>query len=172
MSFFKENKGQSQEGKINDYATPKSAWNSIIDYLPKNKICYEPFYLDGGSGKILKDLGINVIHKPIDFYENGEKFDYILTNPPFQNCKKLFSHLEKLDKPFILLIPTLKLHTNYISDTFGDKNLQLIIPRRRIHYIKYENGKPVPDWKPLTPFDSIFYCYKMNLPKDIIFLKK
>ena len=30
----------------------------------------------------LKEMEINVIHKPIDFYENGEKleYDYILSN--------------------------------------------------------------------------------------------
>lgn len=175
MSFYKKiisSTSQNKNNVISDYATPKSAWESIKHFLPKNKICYEPFYLDGGSGKILKELGINVIHKPIDFYENGEKlqYDYILTNPEFFNCKKLFSYLAKLDKPFILLLPTLKLHTNYIADTFGSK-LQIIIPRRRIHYHKYIDGKPVENWKKGTPFDSIFYCYKMNLPSDIVFLK-
>lgn len=171
MQHYKESKGQSNENKINDFATPASAWEAIKSFLPKDKICYEPFFLDGGSGRILKEMGINVIHNNVDFYEYGEKYeyDYILSNPPFQNCKKLFSHLAKLDKPFILLLPTLKLHTNYVRDTFGSK-LQIIVPRKRIHYHKYLDGEPVENWYKGTPFDSVYYCYKMNLPRDIIFL--
>lgn len=176
MSFYRKivsSVSQLEKSVHNDYATPASAWKAIKKYLPKNKVCYEPFYLDGGSGEILKEMGIIVIHKPIDFYENGEKleYDYILSNPPFFNCKKLFSYLQKLDKPFIILLPTLKIHTNYLADTFGDKDLQIIIPRRRIHYHKYIEGKPVEDWLPQTPFDSVYYCYKMNLPSSLVFLK-
>ena len=59
-----------------DYITPKSAWTDIQKYIPKKKI-WEAFYGDGKSGTYLKEMGFDVIHEPIDFFENnkGEVID-------------------------------------------------------------------------------------------------
>jgi hypothetical protein len=56
-----------------------------------------------------------------------------------------------------------------IKDT--DDPLQIIIPRKRIHFEKHIDGKAVENWKPKTSFDCFYYCYKMNLPRDIIWLE-
>ena len=34
-----------------DYMTPKTAWNNIKQYIPKNKVIWEAFYGDGKSGE-------------------------------------------------------------------------------------------------------------------------
>tara|TARA_Y100000114_G_scaffold60327_1_gene55284 strand:+ start:1877 stop:2410 length:534 start_codon:yes stop_codon:yes gene_type:complete len=166
---FKKIKGQNKNDKHDDYATPQYAWDEIINFIPKNKTIYEPFYLDGGSGKYLKSKGLNVIHENIDFFENAKKleYDFILSNPPYANCKKLFSFLKEVDKPFMLLLPTVKLHTNYVSDFFDGRETQIIIPRKRVHFVKYVDGVAVKDWKPLTSFDCVWICYKMGFDKDI-----
>lgn len=36
--------------KHDDYMTPKSAWESILQYIPKDKLIWEAFYGDGTSG--------------------------------------------------------------------------------------------------------------------------
>lgn len=51
-----------------DYMTPKSAWEAIHSYIPKDKMIWEPFYGDGKSGDYLKELGFHVIHEPMDFF--------------------------------------------------------------------------------------------------------
>ena len=51
-----------------DYMTPKYAWENIIDYIPHDKVIWEAFYGDGKSGSYLKDMGYNVIHEKIDFF--------------------------------------------------------------------------------------------------------
>ena len=53
--------------KHDDYMTPKYAWENIIDYIPKDKVIWEPFFGDGQSGEDLKSLGFEVIHEPEDF---------------------------------------------------------------------------------------------------------
>tara|TARA_R100000278_G_scaffold92672_1_gene70687 strand:+ start:2104 stop:2637 length:534 start_codon:yes stop_codon:yes gene_type:complete len=166
---YKTIKGQNKDSKHDDYATPQYAWDEIINFIPKNKTIYEPFYLDGGSGEYLKSQGLDVIHRPIDFFENAKNLDYdfILSNPPYSDCKGLFKFLKELDKPFMLLLPTVKLHTNYISNFYDGTNTQIIIPRKRVHFLKYEDKKPVKDWKNGTSFDCIWFCYKMNFTKDI-----
>ena len=75
--------------------------------------------------------------------------------------------LKELDKPFILIMPSSKICTSYIRDFFNsDKRLQIIIPRKRIHFIK--NGVEETN---KCNFDCFYYCYKINLEKDIIWLE-
>ena len=37
--------------KHDDYMTPKSAWENIKQYIPKDKVIWEAFYGDGQSGR-------------------------------------------------------------------------------------------------------------------------
>ena len=172
--YYKQKKGVSLKAKEDDYATPKEAWDEVMKFLPKKKLIYEPFYLDGGSGDYLKSKGLNVIHGKMDFFEKSKSlnYDFILSNPPFKDTKRLFEFLDELDKPFMLLLPTNKLHTNYISKFFKNRRTQIIVPKRRIHFIKYKDGKPVPNWKKGTAFDCLWYCYKMGFEKDIMYSYK
>ena len=169
--FNNEISGQSKKNKHNDYQTPELAWDSILHLLPKDKVIYEPFYLTGGSGAYLKSKGLTIIHEPVDFYTNTFKFDMILSNPPYESCKKLFDFLKEIDKPFMLLLPSMKIHTNYIAKFYDEEDMQLVIPRRRIHFQKYVDKKPVEGWKDGTSFDCVWYCYKMNFKRDITFLE-
>ena len=54
--------------KHDDYMTPKSAWQNIKDYIPKDKLIWEAFYGNGDSGKYLTELGFTNIHKDLDFF--------------------------------------------------------------------------------------------------------
>ena len=66
--------------KHDDYMTPRSAWEHIHAYLPKNKVIWEPFFGDGTSGAQLRDLGFQVVHEDEDFFEN-DSGDYVLIVP-------------------------------------------------------------------------------------------
>jgi len=45
------------------------------------------FYGDSSYGEYLKELGYDVIHEPIDFFDN-DKGDILVSNPPFSNKDK------------------------------------------------------------------------------------
>lgn len=155
-----------------DYMTPKSAWENIKQYIPQDKQIWEPFYGDGTSGKILSELGFNVIHENIDFFENN-KGDIIVSNPPFSKIKEVINRIiNELDKPFILIMPISKLSTKYFAQALKgkEKDLQILIPSKRIQFIKIENGKVVETQSNRCNFDCIYYCYKMNLPASFIWL--
>ena len=51
-----------------------------------------------------------------------------------------------------------------------NSKLQIIIPSKRIHFIKVVDGKVPNDYKSKCCFDCYYYCWKMNLDKDITFL--
>jgi hypothetical protein len=149
--------------KHDDYMTPKSAWENIKEYIPKDKVIWEAFYGDGKSGEYLTELGFNVIHNDNDFFESNEG-DIIVSNPPFSDKNKTMKRLKELDKPFIILLPQPAINTKSIRELFKD-DLQIIVPRKRIQFIK--NGNELQN---KCNFDCFYYCYKMNLPRDIIWL--
>lgn len=157
--------------KHDDYMTPKYAWENIKDYIPKDKVIWEAFYGDGVSGSYLKELGFNVIHEPIDFFTE-DRGDILVSNPPFSKSKEVLTRLKELGKPFIMILPSSKINTQYVRSLFSntDDKLQIIIPRKRIHFLKQVNGVVPEGWKNACNFDCFYYCWKMNLPRDIVWL--
>lgn len=154
--------------KCDDYMTPKYAWDNIKQFIPKDKVIWEAFYGDGVSGKYLTELGFNVIHQPVDFFENNLG-DMIVTNPPFSKSKQIMERLLEIDKPFIIILPSSKINTSYFREWKG-KGLQIIIPKKRIHFEKHIEGNVPQDWKNNCNFDCFYYCYKMKLPNDMVWL--
>jgi hypothetical protein len=154
--------------KHDDYMTPKYAWENIRQYIPKDKIIWEAFMGNGKSAEFLRELGCKeVIHNNNDFFESNEG-EVIISNPPFSKCKDIMPRLRQLDKPFILILPCSKIYTSYFRNNFKDTDspMQIIIPRKRIQFIK--NGNELQN---KCNFDCFYYCYKMNLPRDIIWLE-
>ena len=149
--------------------TPKYAWENIKEFIPRNKLIWEAFYGDGKSGNYLQELGFDVIHEPVDFFENNLG-EIIVSNPPFSKAKQIMKRLKELDKPFILILPSSKINTSYFRD-WKDKGLQIIIPRKRIHFKKLIDGKIPDGWKNSCNFDCFYYCYKIGLSKDITWLE-
>ncbi len=154
-----------------DYESPKYVWENIKKYIPKDKVIWECFYGTGKSGKYLTELGFDTIHEPIDFFKN-DKGECLCSNPPFSKTKEVLTRLKELKKPFIMLLPSSKICTQYFRQLFSNEEspIQIIIPRKRIHFIKIVNGEPVPNWKPQTSFDCYYYCWGINLPRDILWL--
>ena len=151
-----------------NYMTPKSAWENIKQFIPPDKEIWESFYGDGKSGEYLSELGFNVVHKNVDFFEN-DYGDIVISNPPYSKIKEILKRLFTLDKPFILLMPSSRINTIYMRE-WKDKHLQIIIPKKRVQFEKLVDGKPVDGWKSATPFDCFYYCYKIGLPNDITWL--
>ena len=154
--------------KHDDYMTPKYAWENIQHLIPKDKQIWEAFYGDGKSGTYLKELGFNVIHEQIDFFDN-DLGDIIISNPPFSKSKEVFKRLAELNKPFIIIMPASKICTSYVRKYFKNKKLQIIIPKKRIHFYKLVNGKPI-ESKSSCNFDCFYYCYTMGFENDITWL--
>jgi hypothetical protein len=81
--------------------------------------------------------------------------------------------LVELNKPFILILPSPKLHTQYFRKLFNNSKdkLQIVIPRKRIQFIKQINGVVPDDYKSCCNFDCFYYCWKIGLERDITWLE-
>ena len=115
--------------KHDDWMTPKSAWEDIAEYIPKDKAIWEAFYGDGKSGNILTELGFkDVIHQEIDFFEN-DLGEIVVSNPAFSIIPKVLERLVELDKPFILIMPSSKINTQYFRKIFSTNENSTAPPR-------------------------------------------
>jgi len=154
----------TEDKESDNYITNKIEWERIKEYIPTDKKIWSPFYCDGKQKEYFKDMGFDIIHEDEDFFKNN-KGDIIIDNPPFSKKKEIFKRLKEIDKPFILIIPSVMLCYKYFQEYFSD-NLQIIIPKTRIKFkhINSTNKNYTP------PYASFFFCYKMNLEKDLIFI--
>jgi hypothetical protein len=148
-----------------NYITNGDEWKRIKEYIPKNKIIWSPFYCDGKQKEYFADMGFDIIHEDKDFFSYEPKYDIIIDNPPFSKKREVLVRLKELDKPFILIAPSMMLSYKYFKELFKD-HIQIIIPEKRICFKNLNSDKK--NYTP--PFASFYFCYKMNLSKDIIFI--
>lgn len=122
--------------------------------------------------KQIKKAWYNVIYSHIDnwqdFFEyEPEKWDIIISNPPFTNKRKFFEKALSFWKPFALIMTL-----TWLSDSGSklvylnqDKQMQLLLFDKRIKFNS-------PDWRlnNKITFGTWYYCYNF-LPKDLILEK-
>jgi len=152
--------------KDNDnYITNEEDWKRIKKFIPKDKKIYSPFYCDGKQKEYFKNMGFDIIHEDVDFFKNTFDYDIIIDNPPYSIKKEILLKLKEIDKPFIIICPSMMLGYKYFQELFKD-HIQLIIPQKRINFkhlkLNTKNYSP--------PFASFYFCYKMNLEKDLNFI--
>ena len=149
--------------KNDEYYTPKSAWEDIKHIIPKDKIIWEGFFGDSKSGTFLSELGFKTIHKKVDFFKHNLG-QVVVTNPAFSLIPQTLKRLVELQKPFILLMPSSKINTQYFRKTFLNQKdkIKIIIPKKRIHFIKQDGSKSS------CNFDCFYYCWKIEGLKNEI----
>ena len=163
----------------NNYYTRKDMWENIQHLIPKDKVIWEMCLLNSKSKSMdyLRELGFNVVgNTEWDCLETTpDNFDMIVTNPPFETKikKKILERLVTLDKPFIIILNIMNVCTGYMREIFGDKlkDLQIIIPRNKIRFEKYDevNKKMVRCNDPA--FYSGYLAYKLNLDTKDLWLR-
>ena len=148
-----------------NYETDKIGWEIIKPYIPTDKILWAPFYCKGTQKFFFKEMGLDLIHEDKDFFSYTPDYDIIVDNPSFSNFKEVCVRLKELDKPFIIIGFSRVLLMKWFQRLFKD-HLQVIIPFKRPTFTHLT--KPSKGYTP--PFGVQYYCYKMNLKKDLIFL--
>lgn len=166
------NKGYltAKTDKLSDeYYTPDFAVSPIIKYIPEKAVIWCPFDTEESEYvKQIRDAGYDVIATHIDngqnfFFYEPEKYDIIISNPPFSCKDAVLKRLTELQKPFAILLP---LPTLQGQGRFEDlKDCQALIFDKRINFYSDKSQKKLAKG---AAFASIYIC-KNFLPKDLIF---
>ena len=153
--------------------TPTYAVMPIVKYLKSfnpNATVWCPFDFESSEYvKVLKQQGFNVIHSHIDegknffYYEPEEKYDVIISNPPFSCKDDVLKRLYELDKPYAILLPIPALQGQARFPWMQD-GLQYLGFDKRINY--YTNQDLTQVQKGVS-FGSCYLCKKF-LPRDLI----
>ena len=159
MSFTKDKDSDN-------YNTNKKDWERIQHIIPKDKKIWAPFYCNGKQKEYFEEMGFVIIHEDKDFFKyTPDNWELVVDNPPFSKKKEVLLRLKELNKPFILICPSMMLGYKYFQELFKDY-IQIIIPSKRINFNHLNSGKP--NYSP--PFASFYFCYKMGLEKDLTFI--
>ena len=150
-------------GNNDECYTPDYAVKPILKYIPKEAIVWCPF--DTEESEFVKQISKTnkVIFSHIktgqDFYnyEPNEKWDIIVSNPPFTNKRGIFERTLSFNKPFALIMSNTWLNDSAPKQLFSEKDLQLLMFDKRI---KYDDNNKI-------TFSSSYYCWNF-LPKQII----
>ena len=154
------------KGGNDECYTPAYGVIPILKYIPKDAIVWCPFDTKEQSN-FIKYIGetntvvSSHINNGEDFmiYE-PDKWDVIVSNPPFTNKRKIFERALSFNKPFALLMSNTWLNDSAPKQLFKDRDLQLLMFEQRIKYNELNK----------ITFSSSYYCYNF-LPKQIIMEK-
>lgn len=134
-------------------------------------IIWCPFDLeDSEYVRIFQENEFQVIHSHIDedknfFFYEPDKYDVIISNPPFSIKDDVIKHLDELGKPYAILLPIPALQGQKRFPYM--KDCQALIFDKRINYYTDKEKKQVQKG---VSFGSFYLC-KNFLPKDLIFQK-
>lgn len=151
-----------------EYFTPKYALNPLLTFLKKEWVVWECAYGGGNLAKHLEELGFKVKGaKSINFLDCDCPLacDIIITNPPYSKKEEFLKKAYGLGKPFAFLMPLTTLEGKKRGELFKKYGIQIIIPNRRINFIT-PSGQGGGAW-----FQTAWFCYGLNLPKDIMFIE-
>lgn len=156
-------------GRSDEFQTPKYAIFPLLPYLDKKWNIFECAWGKGSLAKHFEEEGFNVYgNKAIDFLESDifpDCFDIIITNPPYSIKDGFIEKCYSLKKPFALLMPLTALEGIKRGKMYRENGLQIIIPNRRINFIT-PSGKGSGAW-----FQTAWFCWGLDLPKDIMFIE-
>lgn len=160
----------------NDFQTPPHAIKPLLPYLPKEWTVWE---CAAGKGNLVRAFaadGRKVIASDIlsgfDFLtcEPTTPYDVIITNPPFSLKDEFLTRAYALKKPFALLVPLTTFEGKVRQALFKQHGVQVMFLPKRLNFETPSGaGGEGAEKKSSSWFATAWFCWGLNLPKDINF---
>ena len=114
----------------------------------------------GGYNVMLSNL-----ENGLDFYDyEPEKWNLIITNPPFSERSKLLKRLVSFGKPFIILQAIQFFNNKNAIKLLCTNEFRFILPEDRMNFLTYnEKEDIIKSSKNSCAFYSFWLCYKLPL---------
>ena len=160
---------RTSRGKNDECYTERYAVEPLLDYLEpfRDKIIWCPFDTEQSEFvKVFRENGYNVVFSHIDngqdYYKyEPEKWDVMISNPPFTNKAEIFKRALSFDKPFALLMTIAWLNDATPAKVFGKKKLQILSFDERMEFKNQDKTKKI-------NFLAAYFCHNF-LPDGFIF---
>ena len=158
-----------KSGSPDDFYTPDEAIVPLLPYLKKEWIIWESASGTGNIVKFFREREMNIFGTDIkdgeDFLtSNRIDFDCIITNPPFSLKDKFLKKCFESGKPFAMLLPLTALEGKFRQTLYKKYGVQVILFNKRVNYQGHQNKNSC--W-----FASAWFCFGLNLPKDLNFVE-
>ena len=154
------------KGKNDECYTPAYGVWPIIKYIPSGAIVWCPF--DKKESEFVRIISRthhverSHIDDGLDFFDyEPDKWDVIVSNPPFTNKRAFFERAISLQKPFALIMSNTWLNDAAPKEIFGECGLQLLMFDKRM---RFKNNGTIEN---KITFSSSYFCRDF-LPRDIV----
>lgn len=162
---------RTSKGKNDECYTPRYGVEPLLEFLEpfKDKIIWCPFDDETSEFvKVFTEYGYNVVYSHIkygqDFFQyEPEKWDILISNPPFTNKAEIFRRALSFKKPFALLMTMTWLNDATPANVFQDRELQILTFNQRMQFKNQRQDRKI-------NFLSGYFCHNF-LPKNFIFRK-
>ncbi len=154
-------------GNNDECYTPDYGVAPVLEFIPKDKIIWCPF--DTKESEFVKQISKTneVVYSHIDedkdfFTYEPDRWDIIVSNPPFKGKRKIFERALSFNKPFALLMTMTFMNEAAPVQLFEDRGLQLLLFDKRVEFYQ-PNAKQ----RGKITFNSSYFCWNF-LPRDIV----
>jgi hypothetical protein len=151
-----------------EYQTPVHALDPLLPYLPKGAHIWECACGKGNLVTALRGHGFDVTGTDVlgghDFLSwKPDRWDVVVTNPPYRYKQQFLERAYSLGKPFAMLCPLTTLETEKRQRLFRTHGLELILMPRRVNF-EGPTGNGSSAW-----FATAWFCWGLGLPQQIVF---
>jgi hypothetical protein len=155
-------------GSNDECYTPEYGVLPILEYIPSGAVVWCPF--DTHESNFVKlisqtnEVKASHISQGLDFYKyEPNRWDVMVSNPPFTNKRQIFERALSFQKPMALLMSNTWLNDKYSKWVFFEagRTMELLMFDRRIKFLN--NGKQ----ENKITFSSSYFCSDF-LPRQIV----
>jgi len=160
-----------KQGSPDDFQTPPEALYPLLPFLKKDWTIWECASGEGNLANELKKRGYEVVESDIITGQNfltwePERFDCIITNPPYKIKQDFLIRSYALGKPFALLLPLTTFETSKRQELFKQYGVQVIMFDKRINFQQKDINHESKSW-----FSTAWFTWGLGLEKELNFVK-
>lgn len=158
--------------KLDACQTPAYALDPLLPYLPREWTIWEPAAGEGYLADALFDSGFSQVIatdllRQENFFEfDPDRWDAIITNPPYSIVLVWLERCYELGKPFALLLKVDVLGNKGSQELFDRYGIEVILLNKRISF-----KMPVKGWDSNPPFSTAWFTYGLNIGRQLTFGK-
>lgn len=156
-------------GNADDFQTPVQALKPLLKFMPKNWIVWECACGRGNLVKGFREFGYEVVGSDAltgqSFFKyQPDKFDVIVTNPPFSLKQEFLERAYSIGKPFAFLLPLTTFEGKKRQGLFQEYGIEVIMFDRRINF-ETPSGNGGGSW-----FATAWFTWGLKIGKQLNFV--